>query len=291
MPSRPRRVLAAVVLLTLCRLSPAYPWYGVTHIRMTDAVVRTLFDLPRFFRDGAAIVADCSSEPDLVASLKGTSLAERERPDHFINFEYVKGEHLPPLRSEYLRLVRQKAPGAMVGTLPYAIVEWADRLSLAFAEHRRWPDSRAVQYRCLVYAGILCHYCEDLWMPLHTTVHYDGRANDGVSPRTGIHDRMDGLIERLGLDLKKLANGREATGAWKPPDALFPAVIAEVELSNRQVERLYSLEKKLMEEAEDAEVKQLAAYCAQQAVDFTARMLRAAWKNSESIELPSWLSR
>jgi len=258
---------------------------------MTEAVVSRLSEFPRFFRDGASVIADCSSEPDLAASLKGTSLAERERPDHFINFEYVKGESIPPLRSEYLRLVRQKAPGALVGTLPYAIIEWADRLSLAFAEHRRWPDNRAVQYRCLVYAGILCHYCEDLWMPLHTTVHYDGRAHNGVSPRTGIHDRMDGLIERFNLDLRKIAAGREATSAWNPPDALFPAVIAEVELSNRQVERVYSLERKLMEGADDAELRQFAAYCAQQAVDFTARVLRAVWKNSASITLPSWLSR
>ena len=83
-----------------------------------------------------------------------------------------------------------------LGLLPYAIAETTYMLSLALAEHHRWPDNQAIQSKCLVYAGLLSHYAEDACMPLHATVHWDGRVlPNGQSPRTGIHSRVDGLTE------------------------------------------------------------------------------------------------
>jgi len=277
--------------LLLGQPSPALPWYVEGHRQMTRAVVKYLPGMPRFFTEGASVIADCSGEPDLAKFQKDSALADREAPDHYIDLEYLKGERLPPTRSEYHRLVRQIAPGVLVGSLPYAIIEWAQRLTIAFAECRRWPGNEAVRMRCLVYAGILCHYCQDLWMPLHTTVHYDGRTQDGISPRSGVHDRMDGLIERISVNVDRIAAEKLPAAASRPPDDLFAAITAELEKSHAEVDRVYSMEKELLSNADDPRVRRLAADCAERAMAFSARVLAAAWRASERTSLPSWLTR
>jgi hypothetical protein len=104
-------------------------------------------------------------------------------------------------------------------TLPYAIAEWTERLSIAFAEHRKYPANPYIQNKCLVYAGFLAHYAQDLCMPLHTTIHHDGRANpDGSTPKTGIHPRVDSLVEKLDMQPAQLAaNQRVWPPAFGPP--------------------------------------------------------------------------
>src|SRR5437764_832460 len=58
--------------------------------------------------------------------------------------------------------------------------------------------------------GILAHYAGDICMPLHTTVDYDGRVTaDGRSPHSGIHAKVDSLIEKLPLRPEDLAAGQK----------------------------------------------------------------------------------
>ena len=72
-------------------------------------------------------------------------------------------------------------------TLPYSIAEWTQRLTIAFAEHRNDPENPHVRAKCLVFAGILSHYAADLHMPLHTSIHWDGRDDAGAMSSSGVY--------------------------------------------------------------------------------------------------------
>src|SRR5690606_37379874 len=126
-----------------------------------------------------------------------------------------------------------------LGAAPYAIIEHAQRLALAFAEHRRWPDNEHIRAKCLLYAGLVAHYAQDLCMPLHTTIHYDGRVGpDGRSPHSGVHAKIDALPGKLELDIDAL----RAAGAIEPFNDLFTGVVDTLNASHALVDRAYELE-------------------------------------------------
>jgi hypothetical protein len=79
-------------------------------------------------------------------------------------------------------------------------------------------------------------------MPLHTTIHHDGRANaDGSSPKTGIHTRVDSLIEKLQMQPAALAKNQRVIAV----SSLLPAIVQELEQSRSPIDVTYSLESQL----------------------------------------------
>ena len=158
---------------------------------------------------------------------------------------------------------------------------------VAFAEHRRWPHSAAIQSKCLVYAGFVAHYAQDICQPLHVTIHYDGRVGaDGVSPHSGIHKRVDALIERMEFEPENLARGLEVDAA----DSLMPAILETVAQSRALVDMVYRLEGELVT-AQTPQVRDFAWERARAAAGFTAVLFLTAWEKSAEIKLPSWLDR
>jgi len=287
---RPYRLLA--LLVAAGAVPAAMAWHAPGH----DAANRLASthlgrDMPAFFRSGVGCVAHCSADPDLFRLRAHTELRDAEVPEHFIDLELLAGAKLPPTRSAFIALcAAKKLQAPKVGYVPYAVVEWTQRLTIAFAEHRRWPDNPHIRSKCLVYAGILSHYAQDACQPLHTTIHYDGRAGkDGASPRTGIHARVDALARK--------ARPAPRPAGWKPTihEALFPAVVAEVRRSHALVGRVYELDKHLpaVNAALDAD-SPAAAFAAERlraSADFTASLFTTAWRNSARIELPEWHHR
>jgi hypothetical protein len=221
------------------------------------------------------------------------NLNDAEYGEHYIDWELLKGLPLPPTRNEFLQLcAREKLEPKKVGLLPYAIAEWTERLAVAFAEHRKWPENPHVRTRCLVYAGNLSHYTADLCMPLHTTIDFDGRARpDGSSPRSGIHAKVDSLVEKLALKPADLANDQSVA----PAEALLPVIVKEIHRSRAMIDRTYELEAKLPPERGDwtptPEVRAFARERARAATRFTASMYLTAWRKSAGITLPPWLER
>lgn len=163
---------------------------------------------------------------------------------------------------------------------------------MAFAEHRKWPENPHIKTKCLVYAGFLAHYAGDLCMPLHTTIHHDGRARaDGSSPRSGIHAKVDSLIEKVALKASDLVAGQKPEAV----ESVFPAVLAEIERSRALVDRVYALEAKLPPEngpwTPDAEVLQFTTERGRAGARFLGSLYLTAWKKSATIKLPAWLKR
>ncbi len=244
--------------------------------------------MPDFFRNGEVVPAHCVYDPDLFKNRATPHLKNAEYSEHYLDQELLEGRALPPTRYEFLGLcLRAGLDPTRVGLVPYAVAEWSERLAMAFAEHRKWPDDQTIRSKCLVYAGLLAHYAEDMCQPLHLTIHFDGRARaDGSSPKSGIHAKVDGLVQRLELDPRRLAKDQEVAAF----DSLMPAILKEIERGRSLIDRVYELEEKL-ESGTAPEVRAFAWERARAATRFTASLYLTAWELSAQVELPGWHKR
>ncbi len=292
----------ASLVLAVWSAQPATAWFPEGHRRVAESAVSILPDsMPQFFRRGGRAIGQGAIDPDVMKPRTMIQLRDGEYPEHYLDFELLQGRPIPATRYEFLELVAwlareprsdgrgTKGP-AGVGTLPYSLTEGVQRLTVAFAEHRRWPDDPDVQARVLVYAGLLAHYAGDLCQPLHTSVHHDGRAGaDGVSPHTGIHQKVDGLFQRPDFDSESAVDGLEP----EVFDDLFSAMLEEFGRSHRLVDRVYELEPQLPSRENDApappEVKAFRLDRYRVSVRFLASLFLTAWEHSAAVELPIWL--
>lgn len=275
--------------LALGSALPAGAWWGDGHGLLTRAAVVALpQEVPAFFRAGAEAAAHASLDPDIAKNRGVPHLDHAEFPEHFLDLERLQGRALPERRYDFIALCQEVGVAPReVGFAPYAIAEYTERLAVAFAEHRKWPQNAPIQAKSLVYAGLLAHYAEDLAQPLHTTVHYDGRTGaDGKSPHSEIHEQVDSLIERLELDPALLA---KAVDVAPIEGELFAAIVAQLAESHGQVDRVYELAGDL-DPVTDAG-RAFAEARARRAVALTASLYLTAWRMSEGIRLPGWLGR
>jgi hypothetical protein len=279
----------------LCSLSQAaHAWWPDGHSTLSKAAVQALpKEMPAFFRSGTGMIAHATQDPDVSKNRDAPFVSDREAPEHYIDLELLQGRALPPTRHEFLKLCAElKLEPKNVGYLPYAIAEWTERLSIAFAEHRKYPANPYIKNKCLVYAGFLAHYAQDLCMPLHTTIHHDGRAKpDGSSPKTGIHARVDSLVEKLRMQPARLAANQRVVAT----PALWPVILQELDRSRSRIDLTYRLQAQFPPETgawkATPEVKAFADERARAATQFTASLFLTAWRNSTKIKLPTWLNR
>lgn len=294
---------ALLVLGVLLLHAPSFAWWPPGHGILTEAATRALpQEMPQFFRKSAKAIAFHSFDPDIAKNRAAPHATAAEAPEHFIDWELVapllKENALPATRYEFLKLCFQNnVEPNRVGLVPYAVAEWTERLTIAFAQHRRWPNNKEIQNQCILTAGILAHYAEDLCQPLHVTIDHDGRARpDGTSPQTGIHARMDSLVETLKLSPKLLSQHQNIA----PIEKLLPGIEREIQNSRAQIALVYQLENELPQTGERGArftapptlgVLQIVNERAREATRFTASLFLTAWRDSARAELPVWLKR
>ena len=279
------------ILFSIFLTTPAWTWWGGGHDILTQAAVKALpEEMPDFFRAAEKMIAHCVYDPD-ISKDRGTPHARQaEYGEHYIDVELLKDHPIPEGREAHIKLCAELglAPRT-VGTLPYALAEWTERLALAFAEYRKWPDNPMIQNKCFLYAGFLSHYAQDMCQPLHLTIHFNGIVQeDGTRLHAGIHEKVDSAVEILKLDPTELAKAQtvEAVGD------LIPAIIKQVKAGFSLVDSVYAL-------AEDwkdlknptPELIDFTNDRAREAVRWTASLYLTAWKLSEDIKLPGWLDR
>jgi len=292
MPRQPACILA----LILASAVPASAWHGPGHRLATEVAVEACpAEMPAFFREGGKQIAHCSLDPDLFTRpIGGKELDATEGPEHYFDMEHVRKLRVPDTRYEFLRLIfENKMSAKEVGLLPYALQEWTQKLTVAFAEHRQWPDNPYIQAKCLVYAGTLAHYAADACQPLHTTIHYDGRVSkDGASPRTGIHLRVDALLGKLDIqDKAAFAKGLKV----QRYGSLFPAILQQISTMHGLVDTVYSLQKEIpaYEDAlkQDTNIGRFTMGQLEASSAFIASLWRTAWHDSAKVKIPEWHQR
>jgi hypothetical protein len=285
----------AIVVAVAARIATpvAQAWHEVEHMAIARKAVALLPDsVPTFFREGGGQVAHGSVDPDVIKVKSLPQLRSAEHPEHYIDWELIDRADLPATRYEFIELCRRKKQRPQyVGLLPYAVMEWTQRLTVAFAEHRRWPDNPYIRSKCLVYAGVLAHYLADLNQPLHTTIHWDGRAAaDGASPRTGIHHKVDGLLRKVDITDPKITAGLTP----RAYESLPKAVQQQLAATHKLVDRVYELEAHIPGRAgtiESQAVREFARERLRASIAFTADILLTAWEDSAHVKLESWLDR
>ena len=268
---------------------PAQAWWGDGHGILTEGAVLALpEDVPAFFRQGGNMASHVVFDPDLFKNRGAPLLSRAEHGEHYFDLEYLGGRAIPAKRFDFIALCFElDLDPTKVGMAPYAIAEWAERLAVAFAEHRQWPENEAIQQKCLVYAGILAHYAEDVCQPLHATLDFDGKKQaDGTVIGKGIHEKVDSSVERLGFAPQDLAAGQEVAAF----DSLMRAIVDQIRESNGLVEEVYALLDQ-WDDDEDAQMRAFAEARARTAVRFTASLYLTAWHQSAEIRLPGWLQR
>ena len=286
-----KRFYNICILFLMLLTAPTWAWWGGGHNILTQASVKVLpEEMPEFFRSAGKMIAHCSYDPD-ISKGRGTPHARQaEYSEHYIDVELF-GEHpIPAEREAHIKLCAELGlTPRTVGTLPYALAEWTDRLALAFAEYRKWPDNPMIQYKCFVYAGFLSHYAQDMCQPLHLTIHFDGIVQeDGSKLHRGIHEKVDSAIEVLKLDPTELAKAQTVEAI----SDLMPAIIEQIKAEHSFVDSVYAL-------AEDwqnlknptPELVEFTNDRSREAVRWTASIYLTAWKLSENIKLPGWLDR
>jgi len=297
-----RRAVCWVAALTCGVLSlaagRAFGWHQDGHARIVTLAVDAAADrMPPFFAEQSSLIAHCSADPDVFKESASTQLQRFERSEHYLDVELLGGAALPPVRSEFLALcaARGLEPEA-VGFLPYTVAEWTQRLAMALAEHRRWPENPDIRSKACVYAGILAHYGADLCMPLHLTLYFDGKVMgaDGAPLRTGIHAKVDALPGKLPDGWQALLAGAEP----EPFGDLWTAVTGQVAESRSHIDAVYEMEPRLPAmgaplgtDDDDAVVRSFAAERTRVAANFLARLYLTAWRASEHQSLPFWLQR
>ncbi len=269
--------------------APTQAWWGDGHGILTAGAVLALpEEMPAFFRQGGNIASHVVFDPDLFKNRRAPLLSHAEHGEHYFDLEYLEGRAIPAKRFDFIALcfALQLDP-TKVGLAPYAIAEWTERLAVAFAEQRQWPENAAIQQKCLVYAGLLAHYAEDICQPLHATRNFDGKPQqDGAVVGKGIHEQVDSSVERLGFAPEDLAAEQDIVVF----DSLTKAIADQVRASNWRVEEVYALWGHWEDES-DARVRALALELARTSVRFTASLYLTAWQQSAEISLPSWLER
>jgi hypothetical protein len=232
-------ILAGLTVLVVAGLAPA--WWVNGHARIAEAAVLGLpAEVPAFFRAGGKLLGHYAGDPDRWKNPAAKHLRAAEAPDHFLDLENYQGNNLPADRYKAIVLLLElKQKPEQTGMLPYAILEGFDRLSCAFKDYRDDPKDPAIQAKCLVYAGNLAHFTGDLAMPLHTTIHYDGRKGpDNKILQKGIHAKIDAFPERHGLTTEMISRDLKARAIAE----VWTHVLKTLTESHAQVDRCYELD-------------------------------------------------
>ena len=286
-----KRFYNVFFLFSIFLTTPAWAWWGGGHDILTQAAVKAVpEEMPEFFRSAEKMIAHCVYDPDISKERSTPHARQAEYGEHYVDIELF-GEHpIPEGREAHIKLCAELglAPRT-VGTLPYALAEWTERLAVAFAEYRKWPDNPMIQNKCFLYAGFLSHYAQDMCQPLHLTIHFDGIVQeDGSKLHRGIHEKVDSAVEMLKLDPTELAKAQQVEAV----DDLMPAIIKQIKAEHGLVDSVYAL----VEDFQDLKNPSPALVDftnerSREAVRWTASLYLTAWKLSEDIKLPGWLDR
>jgi hypothetical protein len=243
-------------------------------------------EMPIFFREAHAQLEYLSPEPDRWRSGDLRAMDEAWKYDHYIDLENVPPGALDaPDRFEFMTLLFEagiERPQQNVGFLPYRILEVYQRLTTGFAHWRLSSSGSSrewIQGRILNDAGILGHYAVDAAQPHHTTIHFNGWAEDAPNPGgfttdRGFHSRFESGFVRAHVhyqDLPPAMRGRAETLG-----DVRGAIWEHIRTSNETVEHLYELEKAVGFEADaDPHPEALAFVIDRLATG--AEMLAALW--------------
>ncbi|MBY0455752.1 MAG: hypothetical protein K2V38_00285, partial [Gemmataceae bacterium] len=207
--------------------------------------------------------------------------------NHFLDLEDLDDKKLPGTnRYEAYKLIYtdlKKEPNK-VGMLPYSIMEYYERLMVAFYDYRKDQKNPAIPMKCLVYGGVLTHYTGDAAMPLHTTRDFDGRVQkDGTVKQKGIHAKLDAFPEKNKITPEEVCRGLEA----KKIDDVWSHVNKFIAESHTHIGKCYEFDAAGAFDKPTDESRAFVLGRVKAAAQLTLDLWWTAWVKSEKLP-PHW---
>lgn len=215
-----KRVAAATVASILLASTPAFAWDARTHREIARLAVDATPPSPLkdFFTANLLRLQYYSVQPDVIRERYGD---EDEAIRHYINLEYFGADPFAALTPDVAAMNKRFGAAKIrtAGTLPWTIVEFSNSLEQALARGDCAGALRA--------AGFLAHYVGDASQPLHTTVNYDGMAQD-----RGVHMRLERAVD---YDIASLGEAARREAHPTAVESVWPVAIAEIRGANSHI--------------------------------------------------------
>ena len=203
--------LAAALLGPLAPAAHAWGFFG--HRAITQVAV---YQLPAsmqafYYRHLPELVRLCTA-PD---ERRSADKAEASR--HYIDMDHYSEENpFAKVPREYDAAQDKFSADTLrkYGTVPWTVIETKNKLVSAFSER----DTANI----ILYSAELAHYVEDAFVPLHTTVNYDGQ----LTGQTGLHSLWESQLPERFIQTYKLdaPDGQDAKVLKNPLEAIWVVV-------------------------------------------------------------------
>jgi hypothetical protein len=290
--------VAGILAASLAVPTLVFAWGEAGHRIIGEAAALKLpSGAPAFLRSASRQLGYLNPEPDRWRSRAESSidpaLDRGTAPDHFVDMEMAPAAVLAAALSARDRygyldtLAAAHINGAVMGLLPFKMLEMSQQLREDFRQWRAAPDSVKpwVEARIIDDAGILGHYVADGSNPAHTTIQYNGWTGpnpNGYATDRQFHARFESIYVQANVHLSDVL-ARVDTSARVLPD-FRSAIIAYLRESNTLVEPMYKVDKAHPFEAATTAPENKAFAVERLAAG--ARMLRDVWWTAWMTSVP-----
>ena len=202
-----KSLLSLLLVALVLAAGTASGWGFFGHRTITQIAV---YDLPAsmqafYFRNMTELVR-LSTAPD---ERRGSDPSEA--PKHYIDMDhYSEEDPFGKMPRQYDQATSKYTADTLkkYGTVPWVIMEMKDSLTEAF----RNRDTTDI----IRYSAELSHYVSDTFVPLHTTINYDGQLTD----QKGLHALWESQLPERFINTYRL-DGEPAKYLKNPLDAVW----------------------------------------------------------------------
>ena len=229
-----KSLLSLLLVVLVLAAGTASGWGFFGHRTITQIAV---YDLPAsmqafYFRNMTELVR-LSTAPD---ERRGSD--PNEAPKHYINMDhYSEEDPFGKMPRQYDQATSKYTADTLkkYGTVPWVIMEMKDSLTEAF----RNRDTTDI----IRYSAELSHYVSDTFVPLHTTINYDGQLTD----QKGLHALWESQLPERFINTYRL-DGEPAKYLKNPLDAVWTVLGQSYGFLGETFDRALKIEKNMKPE-------------------------------------------
>ena len=207
-----KTLLPLLLAALLLAHGTAGAWGFFGHRTITQVAVYELpASMQAFYYRHMAEIVRLSTAPDERRNTDPT-----EAPKHFIDIDhYSESDPFGRMPRQYNKAVEKFSADTLkkYGTVPWVVLETQNNLTEAF----RMRDTVTI----VKYSAELSHYVGDAFVPLHTTINYDGQLTD----QKGLHSLWESQLPERFINDYKLVG--EPAKYVKDPVAAIWGVLQE----------------------------------------------------------------
>jgi hypothetical protein len=260
----------AIIILIILVCSS---WGFLVHRTLHQISIYSLPDsLQKFYFVNAKELVKTAADPDLRQKQDST-----EKTKHFIDLDGPLFKNKPIPDNWELAVKKYTEPKLrQEGTLPWEIIKTKIKLTDAFRKKNK--------AQILLYSSDIGHYIGDAFVPLHTTMNYDGQLTN----QAGLHSLWESECPQLFLENYNLFQNQKAKylkypsqEIWKvlrSSEKLVKSVLEEEKIASKgcDLKEKYKYQMRNGKEERKYTAKFITKYNTKMAEQINARLLKSA---------------